>query len=201
MRRTLALSLVAASMASIIFVVTGVVLSSVHRKSVERGFDARLSAYVKVLVVNLSSAHRPLEMLPQPIAEPLFDLPFSGWYWQIRALDVSKPDFRSSRSLWDGGLAHLREEDTITSPDGARHGYTIGPMAQSLRLIERTVDLGDDSRYVIAVAGDASEIDDQMRFFNQEIAISLGVLATLLALIIFFQARLARAPSLSVADT
>jgi hypothetical protein len=50
MRRTLVLSIAAALMAGIIFAVTGVALSSIHRKSIERGFDERLSAYLKILV-------------------------------------------------------------------------------------------------------------------------------------------------------
>jgi hypothetical protein len=116
-------------------------------------------------------------------------LPLSGWYWQIRALDVSKPEIRSSRSLWDTWLTGLRDEDATTSPDGARRGYAIGPVQQRLRLLERTVDLGENTRYLIVVAGDAFEIDDQMRFFHEAIAISFGFLAILLALMMFFQPR------------
>jgi hypothetical protein len=166
MRRTFVLSVAAALMASIILVVAGVVLSSVHRESVERGLDARLSAYMRMLVAYLASANRRPEVGPQSLGEPLFDLPLSGWYWQITALDVSKPEIRSSRSLWDTGLTRLRDEDATTSADGARHGYAIGPAEQRLRLLERTVDLGDNGRYLIGIAGDVSEIDDQMRFFS-----------------------------------
>ena len=198
MRRTLVLFVAAALVASIILVVTGVVLSSVHRKSAERGFDARLSAYVGMLVVNWVSAKRPLEVLPQSIGEPLFDLPLSGWYWQVTSLDVSKPESRSSRSLWDTRLTRLRDKDATTSPDGARHGYAIGPVEQRLRLLERTVDLHDDGRYLIAVAGDVSEIDDQMRFFHKAVAISLGFLATFLALMMFFQTRRVRISTFSM---
>jgi len=200
MRRTFVLSVAAASMASIILVVTSVVLSSGHKKSVEGGLDARLSAYMKMLVVNLISADHRLEVLPQSIGEPLFELPLSGWYWQITALDVSKPEIRSSRSLWDTALTRLRDEDATTSPDGARHGYAIGPEEQRLRLFGRTVDLGDDSRYLIVVAGHAIEIDDQMRFFHEAIAISFGFLATVLALMMFFQTRLVHISTFSVAD-
>jgi hypothetical protein len=200
MRKTFVLSVAAALMASIILVGAGFVLSSVHRKSVERGLDARLSAYMKMLVVNLASANRPQEVLPQSTGEPLFNLPLSGWYWQITALDVSKPEIRSSRSLWDTGLTRLHDEDATTSADGARHGYVIDPVEQRLRLLERTVNLGDDGRYLIGVAGDVSEIDDQMRFFHEAIAIPFGFLAALLALMMFFQTRLVHIPTLSAAD-
>jgi hypothetical protein len=200
MRRTFVLSVTAALAASIILIVTGVVLSSVHKKSVERGLDARLSAYMKMLVVNLVSADRRLEVLTQSIGEPLFDLPLSGWYWQITTFDVSAPETRSSRSLWDTGSIGLRDEDATTSPDGARQGYAIGPMEQRLRLLKRTVDLGADRRYLIVVAGDASEIDDQMRFFHEAIAISFSFLASLLALMMFFQTRLVHISTFSVAN-
>src|SRR5258708_2361726 len=200
MRRTFMLSAAGALVASIILVVTGVVLSSVHKKSVERGLDACLSAYMKMLVVNLVSADRRLDVLAQSIGEPLFDLPLSGWYWQISALDVSKPESRSSRSLWDTGRIGLRDEDATTSPDGARHGYAIGPIEQRLRLLKRTVDLGEDRRYLIVIAGDASEIDDQMRFFHEAMAVSFVFLATLLALIMLFQTRLVHISTVSVAD-
>jgi hypothetical protein len=193
MRRTFALTVAAALLASITLGVTGVALSSLERKSVERSLDARLLAYVKTLVANLASADQRLKVLPQSIGEPLFELPLSGWYWQITALDVSKPEIRSSRSLWNGKLARLRDEDATTSPDGVRHGYAIGPEEQRLRLTERTVDLGVDGRSLIQVAGDAVESDDQMRFFHETIAISFGFLATLLALVMFFQARLVQA--------
>ncbi len=193
MRRTFVLFAAAALMASIALAVTGVALSWLHRESVERGLDARLSAYVKTLVANLVSTDQRLTVPPQSMGEPLFELPLSGWYWQITALDVSKPEIRSSRSLWDTGLARLRDEDATTSPDGARHGYAVGPEEQRLRLIERTVDLGVDGRYLIGVAGDAFEIDDQIRFFHEAVAISFGFLATLLALVMFFQTRLVRA--------
>ena len=188
MRGTFALSVAAALMATILLVVTGVGLASVYRNFVERAFDARLSAYVRLLVVDLAPADK--QVLPQSIGEPLFELPLSGWYWQINAVGVSKPEIRSSPSLLDTGLRRLRDEDAATSPEGVRGGYAIGPAEQRLRLIERTVDLGDDGRYLIAVAGDAFEIDNQIRLFEKAIAVSFGFLATLLALIMYFHTRL-----------
>jgi hypothetical protein len=198
MRRTFVLSVAAALMAGIILVVTGIVLSSVQRKSVERGLDARLSAYMEMLVFNLVSAQR-LEVLPQSIGEPLFDLPLSGWYWQLTALDMQDSGERTSRSLWGRVLPHL------TSPRanaGASrdYGYVQGPENVHLRMVEQIVDFGEHGRYQIAVAGDASEIDDQIRFFHEAIAISFGFLATLLALMLFFQTRLVPISTISVTD-
>jgi hypothetical protein len=186
MRRTFVLSVAATLVASIILAATGVVLSSIYHHAVERSFDRRLNVYLGTLVADVASSDRGRPTL----GEPLFELPLSGWYWQITPFGVAQPEVRSSRSLWDTTLTRLRDEDTTTSADGARHGFAIGPEEQRLRLLERTVDLGEDGRYLIVVAGDPQEIDDGMRSFHKAIAISFGFLAALLALMMFFQARL-----------
>jgi hypothetical protein len=193
MRRTFVLSVAAALVASIIIAATGVVLSSIYRDAVERSFDRRVGVYLNTLVADVASSDRGRPTL----AEPSFDLPLSGWYWQITPLGVAQPEVRSSRSLWDTALTRLRDEDATTSADGARHSYAIGPEEQRLRLLERTVDLGEDGRYLIVVAGDPQEIDDEMRSFHKAIAISFGFLAALLALMMFFQTRLVRTSSFS----
>jgi hypothetical protein len=185
MRRTLVLSVAAALMATIILVVTGIVLSSVYRKSIERGFDARLLAYMQMLVRNLDSADHRLEVLPQSIGEPIFDLPLSGWYWRITAFDQQHSDERTSLSLWGRVLPQSQPRGDLIhiSPD---YGYVRGPENVHLRMIEHVVDFGEHDRYQVAVAGDASEIDDQTRSFYEVIAISFGFLAALLVLIMFF---------------
>ena len=102
---------------------------------------------------------KPSDKFPQSLGEPLFELPLSGWYWQVTRLDPDKPDVRSSRSLWDGGLPHLQDLGVAADAGGSREGYVDGPEDQRLRLVERTIDLGEDGRYLVAVAGDAAEID------------------------------------------
>jgi hypothetical protein len=194
MRRTFVLSVAATLVASIILAATGVVLSSIYRHAVERSFDRRLNVYLSTLVADVASSNRGRPTL----GEPLFDLPLSGWYWQITPLDIAKPEARSSRSLWDRTLTPLRDEGATTSAEGPRHGYAIGPIGQRLRLLERTVDLGQDGRYLIVIAGGPQEIDDEMRFFHEAIVISFSFLAALLALMMFFQTRLVRISSFSV---
>jgi hypothetical protein len=149
------------------------------------------------LVADVVASEQSSDRGRPTLGEPLFELPLSGWYWQITALDVSKLENRSSRSLWDTTLNRLRDEDATTSADGARHGYAVGPEEQRLRLLERTVDLRENRQYLIAVAGDPQEIDDEMRSFHEAIVISFSFLAALLALM-FFQTRLVLPSSFSV---
>src|SRR5262249_52470465 len=62
------------------------------------------------------------------------------------------------------------------------------------RILERTIDLGEEGRYLVAVAGDAAEIDDEIRNFDGILLLTFGVLAFVLLLITTFQVRFGLAP-------
>src|SRR6266436_2178500 len=99
----------AATWTVVILVVTGIVLTSLYRSAVERAFDRRLDVYLRTLVADVATPDEASDKFPQSLGEPLFELPLSGWYWQVTRLDTPKPEVRSSRSLWDGGLPHLQD--------------------------------------------------------------------------------------------
>jgi signal transduction histidine kinase len=189
----LRLFLSATAVTVVILLITGVVLSSLYRDGVERSFDRRLDVYLKTLVADVS-APEEVEKLPQSLSEPLFDLPLSGWYWQTTRLNAPKPEVKSSRSLWDAGLPHLEDLNVPTGPDGTRKRYVTGPEDQRLRLVERTVDLGEEGRYLVAVAGDAQEVEDEAQSFDRALAVTFGVLAVVLLLTTMFQVRFGLAP-------
>jgi signal transduction histidine kinase len=178
----------------VILVVTGFILSSLYRQAVERSLDRRRNFNMRTLVADLSAPEEAGEKFPQSLGEPLFELPLSGWYWQITKLGGAKPEIRSSRSLWDGGLPHLQDQGVPASASGSREGYTNGPEDQRLRLLERNIDLGEEGHYLVAVAGDAAEITDETRAFDQALAVTFVALAVVLLLITMFQVRFGLAP-------
>ena len=178
----------------VILVVTGIVLSSIYRSAVERAFDRRLGVYLRTLVADVAAPEENVDKFPQSIGEPLFDLPLSGWYWQVTRLDAPTPDVRSSRSLWDATLPRLADLSVSWVPGSARQGYVDGPEGQQLRIVERTIDLGEEGRYLVAVAGDANEIDEETRNFDSALVITFGVLAIVLLLTTTFQVRFGLAP-------
>src|SRR5262245_1083547 len=184
----------AAAWTVIILVVTGVILSSLYRSAVERAFDRRLNVYLRTLVADVATPDEANERFPQSLGEPLFELPLSGWYWQVTRLDTARPEIRSSRSLWDSTLPHLEDLGVSASTAGARQGYVQGPEDQLLRLVERTIDLGDEGRFLVAVAGDAAEIDEETRNFDRALMITFALLAFVLLLITTFQVRFGLAP-------
>jgi len=184
----------AATWTVVMLVVAGIVLSSLYRAAVERAFDRRLNVYLRTLVADVATPDEAGERFPQSLGEPLFELPLSGWYWQVTRLDTARPEVRSSRSLWDSTLPHLDDAGSSPSALGARHGYVQGPEEQLLRLVERTIDLGDEGRFLVAVAGDAVEIDEETYGFDRALATTFAVLGIVLLLITTFQVRFGLAP-------
>jgi len=191
----------ATAWAVVILLITGVVLSSIYRQAVERAFDRRLDVYLRTLVADIASPEEAGDKFPQSLGEPLFELPLSGWYWQVTRLDPDKHDVRASRSLWDAGLPHLQDRGVAAGPDGTRQGYVTGPEDQRLRLVERTIDLGDEGHYLVAVAGDAAEITGETRSFDQALIITFSLLAAVLLLTTMFQVRFGLAPLKRITDS
>ncbi len=177
----------------VILIITGIALSTLYRHAVERAFDRRLDVYLRTLVADVASPEEGSDRFPQSIGEPLFELPLSGWYWQVTRLDTKKPEVHSSRSLWDAGLPKL-PDGGAASPADAREGYAQGPEEQNLRIVERNIDLGDDGRYLIEVAGDASEIDEETHSFDRAIGATFLALTIALLLTTALQVRFGLAP-------
>src|ERR1700757_3507677 len=178
----------------VILVITGIVLSSVYRDATERAFDRRLNLYLRTLIAEVATPDEPPDRQFQSLGEPLFELPLSGWYWQITRIDTDKPDMRASRSLWDKKLPKLEDQGVELTPAGIRIGYVDGPEGQRLRMVERPVDLGADGKFLVAVAGDAGEIFDETRSFDYYLGGTFAALGIVLLLTTIFQVRFGLAP-------
>jgi len=184
----------------VILIITGIALSTLYRHAVERAFDRRLDVYLRTLVAAVASPEESGDKFPQSIGEPLFELPLSGWYWQVTRLDTKTPEVHSSRSLWDANLPRLPPDKTSTDTE-YRQGYAPGPEDQDLRLVERNIDLCADGRYLIAVAGDASEIDDETNSFDRAIVITFTALTMALLLTTALQVRFGLAPLTRISES
>lgn len=188
----------------VILAITGIVLSSVYRNATERAFDRRLNLYLRTLIAEVATPDDPPERQFQSLGEPLFELPLSGWYWQITRTDADKPEVRASRSLWDKKLPKLEDQGIELTAAGIRIGYVEGPENQDLRMVERPVDLGSDGKFLVSVAGDASEIFDETRSFDYYLGGTFTALGIVLLLTTIFQVRYGLAPlkriSESIAD-
>src|SRR3984885_13136619 len=150
----------------VILLITGIILSSVYRDATERAFDRRLNLYLRTLIAEVATPGGTPDHQFQSLGEPLYRPPLPGWYWQLTRRDSQKPEPRASRSLWAKKLPKLEEHGADLTAAGIRLGYVDGPEGQSLRIVERPVDLGDDGKFLVSVAGDATEIFDETRSFD-----------------------------------
>jgi signal transduction histidine kinase len=184
----------------VILLITGIVLSSVYRSASERAFDRRLNLYLRTIVAEVATPDNTPDQF-QSLGEPLFELPLSGWYWQVTRTDTEKPEVRSSRSLWDKKLPKLEEQGVELTAAGIRIGYVDGPEGQTLRMVERPVDLGADGKYLVMVAGDASEIFEETRAFDYYLGGTFAALSIVLVLTTIFQVRFGLAPLKRISDS
>jgi signal transduction histidine kinase len=166
----------------------GLVLSAIFRDYVVRSFDARLNVLLEsmIAVTELTADGRP--QLTRGLGEPRFDQAYSGWYWQIAA--DGQPLLRS-RSLWDQTLPVSSDPAAFES---VQHDVN-GPDDVPLRIAEREIRLPGTARnFRYAVAGERTEIDDEVRAFNTTLAWSLGVLGLGLLAALLIQVRFGLQP-------
>ncbi|MBL8590636.1 MAG: sensor histidine kinase [Methylobacteriaceae bacterium] len=154
--------------------IAGVALTTVYRGVTERALDERLGVYLKAIVSDVASPGDDAKLAPGQLGEPQFELTRSGWYWQVTRLDVEPSDLRASRSLFAARLPRLPDAERGATE---RRGYVLGPDDRRLRLLERDIDIGDEGRYLVQVAADAAEIDNQVRRFEWALGLTFAALA------------------------
>jgi signal transduction histidine kinase len=191
--------LLAATLAAlgVALVLAGLLLAGLFRDHVMRQFESTLTEQLDQLTARLEidTVGQP-QIDPQRLSDPRWQRPYSGLYWQIDQLSIDGQTRRAvlrSRSLWDTSLA--LEADAMA--DGQRHVHqTIGPQAQPLFLVERTVRIGEapGTGWRLVVAADLAPTEQAVRDFNRSLALSLAGLGLLLVLAALAQVTVGLAP-------
>jgi signal transduction histidine kinase len=182
-----------------ILLIAGLILSALYRETTERAFDQRLLVYANDLASDLV-AQDPADAEERDlgIGDPRFDIPLSGWYWEVGRPRAEPRDIRSSKSLLTGQLPRLVAEEENRRFGDIRRGYAEGPDDRALRLVERDIDLGEDGRYVVRLAGPADEIDQDVRRFVFALTVTFALLGLALGSSTLLQIRFGLAPLLKL---
>lgn len=191
------LVLSAIGLGTILLLIAGLILSTLYRRTTEYAFDERLNVYLKALVADVASFGESDRSEPGSLGEPRFELPLSGWYWQIGRIDTerdSEQSIRTSKSLFAGKLPRLADLGAKPGANGVAEAYAPGPDDRIVRVIERLIDLGDDGRYYVSVAGDPAEIISEIRQFNLALLVTFLVLGLALAASTLAQVRFGLRP-------
>jgi signal transduction histidine kinase len=178
--RSLRLRLLLAGVVStaIALALAGYGLAVLFERHVERRIDAELTVHLNQLTAHLEPAEGGRLGLSTPPADPRFDVPLSGLYWQIVHEETGTA--LRSRSLWDTELA-LPPEPTLD--DEVHHHRIAGPDNKELYLLQRRVALpprmgGGTAR--IGVGWDSAEIATAVREFAIDLTPLLAFIGALL---------------------
>ncbi|MEQ1614125.1 MAG: HAMP domain-containing sensor histidine kinase [Hyphomicrobiaceae bacterium] len=166
-------------------------LARIFTQHVEVRADAELMNHLNQIAAALEFGPDGSLQVVVPPADPRFDVPGSGLYWQV---DQPAGTRQRSRSLWDQVL--ILPDDHL--PDGVVHRHEVpGPGHTQLRLIERALAIGPDSRpqsVRLSVALDRSEIEKAGAEFRKVLFTSLMVLGLALLAALWLQVQVGLRP-------
>lgn len=143
----------------------------IFSKHVEQSYHEELEVHVRELGGLTEIAPDGAIVLDRPLSDPRYDVPLSGFYWQVTA-DGRAP--LQSRSMTRGSL----DESIAHSPE-ILHRLDNGPTGPAITYgFTRTGPAGEDVHFVIAT--DQSELDRLIGSFTRDLTAWLAVLAALL---------------------
>lgn len=142
-----------------------VVLSAVLADFVHRRLDAELTAAARgVMAAAGWSVEGRFAVVPPP-PDPRFDLPLSGWYWQVG----------------DGATVLARSASLVTGDLGADGTGRTGPGGVALRVATVAFTApGDGRQLVVTVSLPAAEAEQELAAIRRPLAVALVVLAAAL---------------------
>ncbi|QGM96338.1 ATP-binding protein [Methylocystis parvus] len=194
------LFLTAAALSAVVLLVASVFFTAYYRKEAEEIFERRLDVYLRAIVADVSESGQEGRTGPGQLGDPQFELPGSGWYWQITRMDGAAHEIKASRSLFAERLPKLSDLGVQAEIGGSRRGYALGPDGRRLRIIERVIDAGDTGIYLVQVAASSEEIEEQITRFQFELIVAFAALAIALAMVAAFQVRFGLRPLRQLQD-
>lgn len=169
-------------------VLSGFMLAALFGDHVKANFDKRIGVLLESLIAVSEIGPDGNLILERAPGEPLFDQPYSGWYWQI---SVGERVVLRSRSLWDVTL----KASTEAGAGGIRRYRLAGPQDQRLLALERDIALPDSKEtFHYAVAANLAVIDAERRPFDSALGWSLGIIWAGLMAAVFIQTRFGLRP-------
>nr|WP_318655249.1 HAMP domain-containing sensor histidine kinase [Methylocapsa sp. RX1] len=161
------------------FGVADALLVHLFRSEIERRFDAELSAHLDQLLGRVGQDSSGALVIAGVLADPRFQQPYSGFYWQVE--DQTGNRIRS-RSLWDSVLPL-----PVDAPaDGEVHRHKLaGPNSQQLVAIERRVTLPGYSQIVrAAIAADVADLEKSIASFSYVLLVTFTAVGVGLSILV-----------------
>lgn len=175
------LFITAAGLSLFVLLIASLALTQYYRRSAEDVFDRRLRVYLQAVVAEASLEGEEGHGGPIQLGDPQFDLPFSGWYWQLTRLDAPEYGIKASRSLFASQLPKLADLGVKAGESGARSGLALGPDGRWLRIVEREIVIAETGTFLVQVAGAIEETEQEIAKFRLALTVAFALLAGALA--------------------
>jgi signal transduction histidine kinase len=178
----------AALVSLFLLVVAGFALNQLFRAALESNFDARLQAVMDGLLANVEIDDAGEPFMPGAIADTRFELPVSGWYWQVKPVNGPPERELVAPSLLEQRLELPGENDPSRDKNGVAHVYMTDSNGVHLRVIEQRYTLfGAQEQFSFLVAGNFDELKREISAFQNTLAFVLTLLGAGLLLAILVQ--------------
>jgi signal transduction histidine kinase len=154
----------------------GWLIYSLYRDDVQVGFDNNLIKLVDGIAIDAMATEGIEPDEPANRYEPLFEVPNSGFYWQIKPLDFPNAKMRVSPSLATGTLVSPFELKFPADKTGKRWMNTAGPNGKPIRVVEVVNSVNyqaDTPHYSIIVAGPHDWIEELINRFRSRLFVAL----------------------------
>ncbi|VAW19555.1 Sensor histidine kinase [hydrothermal vent metagenome] len=168
-------------------IATAFLLSALYSRALDRSLADALNFNLETLVARTLEAGAP-DALSVVAADPRYDRPASGWYWQIA--DAKGSLFNLSSSLVGASLPKISKP---FDKDNTRSGVAYDSFGTKLRVIERKVTILDLELF-ISVSGNLDEIAALTGQFRSQALMVLGAVGAMLAVMSFIIGRVALRP-------
>jgi signal transduction histidine kinase len=191
--RSLAFRLTVSSaiVACVMLLAAALLLNQLFQQALERNFDARLRAVLDGVLASVELGEDGSPRLPAPLADTRFTIPLSGWYWQIKPVDVAGAKDLASASLLEKRLDIPPNAIARRGTDGVADFYLTDSAGKQLRAVEQRFELFDTGKdYSFLVAGNFDELKAEVAAFRNFLytilsLLGLGLLAAILVQVRF----------------
>ena len=161
---------------------TGFGLQTMMRNYWQEAEADNLRLQLYDLLAHLEIQPDGLPSVTEPMADPRFSQPYSGYYWQ---LERDQEVVGTSRSLWDTQLNNDGLKSAFGDPDLF---VGKGPNKEPLLIMIRTVLLpGSDKLFTLVMAKDSSALTQTLKKTRISLFLGLGFAAAGLVLGFIFQ--------------
>ncbi len=182
----------AAASGAAALLIAGVSLVVMFEHHVERRIGSELETYLKQIIAGVSVTTDGRITYSKELADPRFNQPLSGLYWQIQ--DEEQPTLLRSRSLWDNVIPLPADELLL----GVVHEHRLpGPDGKTLLIREEQIIFHPDReerRLRVAAGVNEQNLIEARNAFAADMLPYLAVIAVVLVIAAWIQVRIGLAP-------